>query len=332
MITTSTQSTDCSTHGNHEDVAVIVGRFQTPVLHEGHKDLISRVKAAHKQVVIFVGVSQNKRSRRNPLDFEARRLMILQEFAGIHVQPLSDTKDDNTWSNQLDAKIRELFPFASVRLYGGRDSFLAHYRGSLPATEIESTIYTSATRLRDEAGHSLKGSPDWRAGVIYGAYNQYPKTWQTVDIAPVRWTADGSYEVLLARKPGEKEWRFIGGFVDPSDTSLEHAARREVTEEAHIAVEGFEYVCSHRIDDWRYKEDVDKVLTTLFAVTYVSGAPQPDDDIEELGWFVRERNHPRSLHYTPIVPAHCEIYDKLLKHLEAKYAKTIGNKSVAAVG
>lgn len=315
-----------------EDVGVIVGRFQTPYLHEGHKDFINKVAAKHKTVLVFLGVSPNKRSRKDPLDFEARRIMFSQQYPGVVIQPLSDMQSDGVWSAQLDRKICELFPFASIRLYGGRDSFLAHYRGSFSTSEIAPVIYTSATSLRDETGHDVKESSDWRAGVIYGAYNQYPKTWQTVDIAPLRTNEEGDIEILMAKKPNEREWRFIGGFVDPSDLTLEIAARREVSEEAHIEVGGFRYISSRKIDDWRYRNDVDKVMTTFFAADYIYGAPRPDDDIEALGWFVAKRKSPRSVHHIDIVPAHCEIFADLLEYLEKNYATGTKDKSVTKVG
>jgi bifunctional NMN adenylyltransferase/nudix hydrolase len=310
-----------------EDVGVIIGRFQTPYLHQGHKDLIERVVKSHKTTVIFLGVSPNKRSRRNPLDFEARRIMILQDFPGVSVLPLSDMKDDKDWSHNLDAKIKEAYSFASIRLYGGRDSFITHYTGSFPITEIESTLYHSATSLRDEAGHDIKESAAWRAGVIYGAYNQFPKVWATVDIAPIRYNVGAQpADVLLARKPGEKEWRFIGGFSDPTDHDFERVGKRETYEEANIEVCDLTYICSQRIDDWRYKDDVDKVITTFFAATYTHGRPEPKDDIEQLGWFPIDN----SFRHIQFVSAHVNLAAAFLNFTIQKgiYASVPNNKSV----
>jgi len=90
---------------------------------------------------------------------------------------------------------------------------------------------------------------------------------------------------LLAKKPGEKGYRLIGGFVSPSDTSLETAARREVLEETHIEISALDYIGSYLVDDWRYCNEIDKVMTTVFLAHYMFGAIQPDDDIEELKWF-----------------------------------------------
>ena len=43
-------------------------------------------------------------------------------------------------------------------------------------------------------------------------------------------------QVLLVKKPGEKAWRFIGGFSDPSSNSLEEDAKREVKEETGVDI------------------------------------------------------------------------------------------------
>lgn len=333
MTTKSVPSTASSIQEKREDVGVIVGRFQTPVLHEGHKDLIDQVLLQHRKVVIFLGVSPNKRSRRNPLDFESRRLMIMQEYPNVVVLPLSDTRDDETWSANLDAKILEAYPFSTSRLYGSRDSFVSHYIGEHDTTEIEPKVFTSATSLRDQAGHDVKESAAWRAGVIYGAYNQYPKMWPTVDIAVIRTDEKGAKEVLMARKPNEDQWRFIGGFVDPTDESLEQAARREVHEESNVEVGELKYILSERIDDWRYRDDVDKIMTSFFEATYVGGHPQPQDDIEDLAWFAFD-DGPRSYFHVKVVSAHKHLYRMLDYRAEREgwYAKSTSHKSAASFG
>jgi bifunctional NMN adenylyltransferase/nudix hydrolase len=71
---------------------------------------------------------------------------------------------------------------------------------------------------------------------------------------------------------------------------LEAAARRELLEETHIEVSSLEYVGSFLVDDWRYRNEVDKIMTTVFIARYMFGAIQPDDDIEELRWFQLDRS------------------------------------------
>ena len=46
--------------------AVIIARFQTPYLHEGHTKLINQVTNKHSKLIILLGVSPIKGSRKSP--------------------------------------------------------------------------------------------------------------------------------------------------------------------------------------------------------------------------------------------------------------------------
>jgi bifunctional NMN adenylyltransferase/nudix hydrolase len=59
------------------EVGVIIGRFQTNRLHEGHINLISHVLSNHKKAVLILGVSRVQNTKKNPLDFASRKAMIL---------------------------------------------------------------------------------------------------------------------------------------------------------------------------------------------------------------------------------------------------------------
>jgi bifunctional NMN adenylyltransferase/nudix hydrolase len=213
--------------------------------------------------------------------------MINAHYPELPIMPLMDHPDDHEWSKELDRRIREVFPVGTVTLYGGRDSFIPFYSGQFPCQEVEPSAYVAAsgTLERRNASLEVRSSADWRAGVVYAAYNRYPQVFPTVDVAVTRETENGNLEILLAKKPGEKGYRLIGGFVSPSDSSLETAARREVLEETHIEISALEYIGGYLVDDWRYRNEIDKVMTTVFLARYMFGAIQPDDDIEELKWF-----------------------------------------------
>jgi bifunctional NMN adenylyltransferase/nudix hydrolase len=51
-----------------------------PELHDAHKDLIETVCDKHDKVIIFLGLSPLMVTRENPLDFESRKQMILEQF------------------------------------------------------------------------------------------------------------------------------------------------------------------------------------------------------------------------------------------------------------
>jgi bifunctional NMN adenylyltransferase/nudix hydrolase len=267
---------------NDYDIGVIIGRFQVHQLHKAHCDVIESVMSNHKKVILFLGVTQVMGSSSNPLDFASRKSMIQENYPGIVISPLPDTRDDESWSKNLDSRIREIFPIGGVLLYGSRDSFIPHYKGQFETAELEQEIYVSGTEIRKKLSEEIKFSKEWRAGVIYGNYNRYPTSYQTVDVAVFN---EDETKILLAKKPNEDKYRFIGGFVDVKDNSLEQAAKREFMEEAGGAeIEIISYVGSFRVDDWRYRSERDKIMTTLFKAKYIFGHLSPSDDISELRW------------------------------------------------
>jgi bifunctional NMN adenylyltransferase/nudix hydrolase len=281
---------------------VLVGRFQVDELHPGHKKLIQSVVDKHSQVIIFLGLSPLKVTRNNPLDYVSRKKMINEEFPEVTVLYIKDVADDVLWSKRLDEMIRDhVSPTVDVTLYGSRESFIDYYHGKFKTSEVEQEVFVSGTEIRNHIGVDTKGSKDFRSGVIYAVYHQYPKMYPTVDVAVFN---EDESKLLLAKKPGEKLYRFIGGFVDGE--SLEAAARREVDEEAHIEITDPEYVGSFVVDDWRYRRELDKILTTLFRAKLVFGKPTPDDDVAELRWFEFD-----SLKEDDIVEEHRPLLAKL---------------------
>jgi len=303
------------------DVGVLVGRFQVPELHQAHQELITKIASWHKKFLVVLGCSPTLVSRHNPLDFQSRKLMINAHYPELPVVPLMDHPDDHEWSKELDRRIREVFPVGTVTLYGGRDSFIPYYSGQFPCREVEPSAYVavSGTIERRNASLEVRSSADWRAGVVYAAYNRYPQVFPTVDVAVVRETERGNREILLARKPGEKGYRLIGGFVSPTDSNLQAAARREVLEETHIEISALEYMGSYLVDDWRYRHEIDKIMTTVFLAHYVFGAIQPDDDIEELRWFPMNRE----FDLNNVVPAHKPLLSGVIDAVECYCEKQL---------
>lgn len=285
---------------------VIIGRFQTPELHSEHIKLIKYVLNRHEKVILFLGVSPTLANKKHPMDFITRKYMIEEQFKffQLTIMPLSDNKSDEIWSKQLDSKIKEVFPLGSVTIYGSRDSFIPHYKGVNNVLELEPEVFISATDIRELVSKKVIASPEFRAGIIYSVYNQFPVVYSTVDVAIIK-----DDEILLGQKLNETEWRFIGGFVDPTDLTDEDAAKRETLEETGLEVADFEYICSMSIEDWRYRGIKDRsIMTRFFKAKYIFGCPTPQDDINALKWFK----------ITPeleniLVEEHKKLFKKLVK-------------------
>ncbi|AYL94585.1 NUDIX domain-containing protein [Mucilaginibacter celer] len=263
--------------------AVIIARFQTPYLHEGHKELIAQVKQKHAKLIILLGVSPIKGSRKNPYDYYTREKMIKKDYPEVVVLPISDNPSDKIWSENLDNLLKSVFSAEQFCLYGSRDSFIPYYSGKFETVELPEHGDYNATELRKQYADKVFDSNDFRAGILYAYYNQYPKVYPTVDVALFR---NNRSEILLGKKAINNKWRFVGGFSDPEDACYEDAAKRELIEECgEMQTTAMQYETSAKINDWRYRSEVDKIITLLFSCDFIEGEPQAQDDIADLAWF-----------------------------------------------
>jgi len=114
---------------------------------------------------------------------------------------------------------------------------------------------------------------------------RYPIAYPTVDIIVVR-EHNGKQQIILGKKPGADKWCFPGGFVDPTDLDFEAAARRELSEEVTgIEVSNMIYIGSSKIDDERYQNGPDGIMTSIFVTSWEEGDPVAGDDLEQVQWF-----------------------------------------------
>lgn len=298
------------------DIGVVVGRFQVPNLHQGHKFLINYALQRHDRVLVVIGCSPLPLTRRNPLDYETRAMMIGRYFPDIVIARIDDNRSDEVWSNRLDEIISSYFPVNNAILYGSRDCFFGHYKGRHKTELVDvqsdpSGQEYNATDLREAVGPN--GSMEFRMGMIYASKLPFPTSYQAVDTAVLN---ERDQTVLLGHKVGDGDkLRFVGGFVDPADCNLERAAKREVIEETgHIETADYKYLGSTRISDWRYRGGPNAVMSAFFVAKFIYGRPQAGDDLNAVAW----------------VPL-CELEDRIIsEHLPlAKMLTEYLGKSVA---
>ena len=277
-------------------VGVIIGRFQVAELHSGHRELISEVFGKSDEVLFILGEARIPLTAKNPLPFESRQQMISDYVFSLAYKDgkpkfkwpflkIDDCKNNVTWSNNLDKLIADNTKSDDeIVLYTGRDGFNSSYSGKYQVSVIpEKKEHLSGTHYRDIESKNVIHSRDWRSGVIYATQKKYPTSYQATDAAIIK---KETGEILLGRKPAESKFRIVGGFVDPTDPSLERASKREVNEEcSNIEVDNFRYIGSFRVKDWRFEYEKDKIMTAFFVCNYIFGQAKASDDIAEVKWF-----------------------------------------------
>ncbi len=139
--------------------------------------------------------------------------------------------------------------------------------------------------------------------------HKWPTSFQAVDIVA---THRENGLILLGKKPKEPHWRFPGGFVDPKDNSLEEAAIRERREECGIDLECTwpEYIHSFRVQDPRYTDSEDKIMSAVFLSHHLYGEAKAGDDLQKVHWF--KKDYLRRNYTKMVMPVHHPIVEKLI--------------------
>ncbi|MDR6945074.1 NUDIX hydrolase [Mucilaginibacter pocheonensis] len=235
--------------------------------------------------------------------------MIKKDYSEVIVLPISDHPSDKTWYENIDNLLKSVFPAEQFCLFGSRDSFIPYYSGRFETVELPEHGDYNATELRKQYAGKVFDSNDLRAGVLYAYYNQYTKVYPTVDIACFR---NNKTEILLGKKATNNKWRFIGGFADPEDDCYEAAAKRELMEECgEMEIGKMTYETSHKINDWRYRNEADKIITLLFSCDFISGSPAAQDDIIDLDWFA-VADLPKMIENQIISPEHLQMFEVII--------------------
>jgi ADP-ribose pyrophosphatase YjhB (NUDIX family) len=296
-------------------VGVIVARFQVANLHAGHLHLIGHVQSRHsdEDVLIVLGDHGGQPTANDPLTFSQRYEMVRGHFPGRHfaIEKLRDHPwSSDRWSLQLDELISKRYGDRPAIAYGSRMSFLDVYTGKHEKRQIPAVDQVSGSALR--AGIQYSHGMDARSALIYAQQTREPIAYSAADIAIVDIPNHG---ILLGSKPVfDGKWAFFGGFFDPKkdSTDKETAARERREEVAGINTGPLVQLGERiRVDDPRYRNSNDTVVTSLYFTEWKGGNPVAQDDMEAVRWFT-----PEELRSDLLVPWHRPLADRALAHWE----------------
>lgn len=290
--------------------AVMIGRFQSPIFHEGYQQIVRSYPNHAQRLVILVGSSEIF-DQRLPIPYHVvaqtirRSIKNMENFPKwakdeIQVSSIADSRPNNElWLDDVLSHFK-ISDYKNLVFLTGRDGFqnyidtnLLTSRGCeikvLPTiSEVSGTMIRSVdTSIFELSDHELK---IYAEGYVAASKRLFPTSYSTVDILPI--IADNTF--LLGRKCSDPlgKYRLVGGFVDPQDHDLEAAALRELQEETCINKESVlstQYIGSYRINDYRYRNSIHKIMTNLFVCDVTNNATwRANDDICELKAFSLE--------------------------------------------
>lgn len=291
-----------------------VGRFQTDQLTGAHRELLDRV-ASVPGGIVFIGSINKPLNRKNPLSYDARQYMINCMYGdNLKLLPLPDFREDKWWRQDIDALLE--LRGSNWTGISGPDGFAPIYQqagGRWPIEIIDPRDAYHASQRRTEVGfHTTPILEQERKAMIWLTQQQFPQVNLTVDII----VQNINNEILLGRKNVDGGlWRFPGGFVDPSDKSVQDAAKRELLEETGLSFAFTPLIeCGMvKIDDWRLRGDPDRAIYSMVFrahvpfPAYVLGATA-GDDLDKVEWFA-----PTKI-FDNLVDEHKEIWRQYESH------------------
>lgn len=303
-------------------VGVVIGRFQIDTLHDGHIALLDYVEEHCSRMAILIGVRPAEASDRNPLDYEARAMMLQEYYSKATILPIVDYRSDEAWSKNVDGLIQTVYGInAEVVIHIGRDSFALHYKGKYPIEEHsfgEASDKLSASEFRTNLRGEIPSNESERRGVIHAFVNMPHRFTLMVDMFVTRGDGRHSYEILVGKKLHEDQWRLPGGHVDRGENFCQ-AASRELVEETGIHLSegwaGWKIVGDFDVPDWRVR-DTDRITykTVLMVGEHSWGVEEAGSDLVEVAWLPVEEV--KKLRDTLIVEEHRHLVANAIRYLD----------------
>lgn len=227
------------------NIGIIIGRFQVPFLHEGHKLLIQTALDKSDKVIVLLGSANRAPSPRNPFNFTHRAETISKCFPNSVVcYPLNDyLYSDSQWMTDVALTISKVTKGTDrITLFGhfkeGNDylTWFPQYKNY----NVESDIKIDGTAIRNDNIYLLPNSVQQDIAA-YDMEKEHFKDYkypEALNICCADTVLECAGHVLLIRRkyaPGKGSWALPGGHKNNNETFLD-AALRELEEETNVRV------------------------------------------------------------------------------------------------
>lgn len=285
--------------------------------------MVKTVIDQHQFTAMYLSTSPIPGNREQPLSYVMRRMMVHEHFPSLFIAPLIDMARQTKWVEKVETMIRESFPLLSVHIYGSADvvDMYKNHGGRIPVSPLEGPDPTAAIA---NARTIMPNSVDFRKGVFYATNHRFRHVVSTVDGAILKGDM-----VLLGRKPHEDEWRFMGGFTEPTSETDEEDLSREAIEEFNIKVkpEDWYYLGRVAVKDWRVVGTGDAIRTGFYVAFEYEGEPVAGDDLAEVKWV----NIALDARDVPLVPEHHHLWLRLQAARQSVYEHYTADKRLSEV-
>lgn len=261
-------------------IGVLIDTFQYIKLPKKLKKLAKKLQKECDEFLILVSLKEIKNTTNQFLDYNTINDWLKRKFPKATIHQIVDCESNFHFSQQIVEKIydKTTSPDWRTLIYAFNDT-LEHYNGSY---EINSL----GARHVENIGMRKIGGKQYRRGMMDASIIRYATGFPTIDVVAYQYSVE-SNKILLGRKEGSDNWHLPGGFFDPQkDNSFLDTAKRELFEETSIQAEVLKHFDSMKVDDYRYKNEFDKIITTIyeFQIPFET-VLNPTDDLIEVRMF-----------------------------------------------
>lgn len=242
-------------------IAVILSKFQVADIPSKMDEKLTEIMEDYDEMFAIIQTSQIPFTSAYPLD--VRNILNMLEDIDEPITGWVAIEEGNTEA-VFAKRVRDYMRAVS----SPRNAYeITYFNFDSKMPKADDVINMSRVYESAEISDVPLDNAVYRQGIIDGASQGYASDIAVVDIAAI--TEDG--RIVLGRKPDDTKYRFPGGFCDTNDESAEVTVHRELREETGICTAKSRagktsYVCSHLTNDYRKREDKDKVLTFLYHV------------------------------------------------------------------